>query len=368
MSRLTALIRAWRARRSTPRAEEESADRFELRPIRRPHDHVRVHVDWRPLVNLAAAEYPELGIGDQAVLAGDPAPVFITARFRTGSTLLWNIFRHLPELTTYYEPLHPWLALPSAQRPTVPDPTHYDVEEYWSEYDRIPNLQQMFTEPWDREDLYLDALDWKPALAAYIRLLISSAGGRAVLQFNRVDFRLDWLRHVFPEAQLVHLFRHPRDQWLSTMRRSAPFGRDDPLERFAEHDAYFLGDWVRDLSSHFPMLDWQLVSHPYEMFYLVWKLSYIWGKAYSGFSLSYEQLLAAPHAALRDLFGFLDLDPQFVPRAAALVRPSGNSRWQTYADGAWFAARERAAEKLLDKMLGRRPDPVAVSMRLRASA
>ena len=33
-------------------------------------------------------------------------PIFITARFRTGSTLLWNIFRHIEGCTAYYEPFN----------------------------------------------------------------------------------------------------------------------------------------------------------------------------------------------------------------------------------------------------------------------
>jgi len=301
-------------------------------------------------------------------MADGRGPVFITARFRTGSTLLWNLFRNTPDVTAYYEPLHPALRLPPWQRPEALDPTHYDVAEYWAEYDRINGLERWYNEPWDCEDLYLDSLDWKPALAAYIRLLLRAAPGRPVLQFNRVDFRLDWLRHVFPQARVVHLFRHPRDQWLSALRRPEAFGPHDPPERFANHDYFFLREWVHDLSAHFPVLDWQLVSHPYRMFYVVWKLSYIWGKAYSGFSFGYEQLLAAPRQTIGDLFAFLDLDQQFVPAVANLVRASGNSKWSQYADAAWFNAHERAAEELLDRMLSFVPEPSCVHTHLRASA
>ena len=43
------------------------------------------------------------------------------------------------------------------------------MSEYWSEYDRIDGLANWYTEPWHCRDLYLDALDWKPALAEYIQ-------------------------------------------------------------------------------------------------------------------------------------------------------------------------------------------------------
>ena len=364
MSQLSALVRAWMARRSE--GELTCGDTFVLQPL--PRERERIHVDWRPLKNIVAPEYPDLAAGGCAVPRGDQGPVFITARFRSGSTLLWNLLRHVPGITAYYEPLHPTLQLPPEQRVPVQDPTHYDVDKYWTEYDRIDGLENWYTEPWHRQDLYLDALDWKPALNAYLQVLIRSALGRPVLQFNRVDFRLDWLRHVFPHARLVHLFRHPRDQWLSALRKPTAFGPADPPEQFVNHDYFFLIDWVSDLSTHFPVLDWKIVRHPYRMFYLVWKLSYIWGKAYSGFSLAYEQLLAAPRPTIAELFEFLELDQQLVPRIAELVRPSGNSKWRTYADAGWFAAHERAAEALLDKLLSRPPEPACVKTHWRASA
>ena len=135
----------------------------------------RIHVDWRPLKNVVAPEYPDLAAGGGGVPRGDQGPVFITVRFRSGSTLLWNLFRHTPGITAYYEPLHPTLQLPPAQRVPVLDPTHYDVDEYWTEYDRIEGLEHWYTEPWHRHDLYLDALDWQPALHAYIQVLMRSA-------------------------------------------------------------------------------------------------------------------------------------------------------------------------------------------------
>ena len=49
----------------------------------------------------------------------------------------------------------------------------------------------------------------------YIDQLIRRAAGRPVLQFNRVDLRLPWLRAHFSDATIVHLYRHPREQWMS---------------------------------------------------------------------------------------------------------------------------------------------------------
>jgi len=39
---------------------------------------------------------------EPAVAAAGP-PLFVSARFRSGSTLLWNMFRHTPDVTAFYE-------------------------------------------------------------------------------------------------------------------------------------------------------------------------------------------------------------------------------------------------------------------------
>jgi hypothetical protein len=64
---------------------------------------------WRPDLPDALDTrrvYPDLGAAepDDSLMARNA--VFVTARFRTGSTLLWNIFRHVPGVTAYYEPLN----------------------------------------------------------------------------------------------------------------------------------------------------------------------------------------------------------------------------------------------------------------------
>jgi hypothetical protein len=38
-----------------------------------------------------------------------------------------------------------------------------------------------------------------------------------VLQFNEIDLRLPWFRAHFPTARILHLYRHPREQWCSSL-------------------------------------------------------------------------------------------------------------------------------------------------------
>lgn len=361
MSRLTAWIRS-RRKPPEPVVEDEPVV-LRLPPTRQ---HERVQTDWASIRNAATPEYPELAMTRERLDSDGSPPIFITARFRTGSTMLWNILRHVPDLTTYYEPLHPALQWPLSERPQYVDPTHDDVSEYWSEYDRIPDLASYYNEPWHNTDLYLDASHWKPNLARYVQLLVNSAQHRAALQFNRVDFRLAWLRKVFPAAQLVHLFRHPRDQWLSVLRDPATFGPDGTAEEFMQHDYFFMLEWVHDLSAQFPVLDWDRVQCPYTMHYLLWKLSYLWGRAYSDLSVSYEQLLSAPHETLSDLFDLLGIDQRVIPQVMPLIHSKARGKWRNYADAEWFAKQESHAESLLDNLLGQDIKP-HFTARLRAA-
>jgi len=63
--------------------------------------------------------------------------VFITARFRSGSTLLCNLFRQVDACTAYYEPFNERRWFDPSVRGNRVDPTHRDVEDYWREYDAL---------------------------------------------------------------------------------------------------------------------------------------------------------------------------------------------------------------------------------------
>src|SRR6267142_3164981 len=176
---------------------------------------------------LAESPYPDVGGVSVASKLGHDGngAVFITGRFRSGSTLLWNIFRHTAGCTAFYEPLNErrWFDLQARGKHT--DKTHQHVEDYWREYDGLGELASYYREDWIRCHLYMEAGAWDPALKRYIEILIERAPERAVLQFNRVDFRLAWLRAHFPSAKIIHLYRHPREQWLSIFRGGPVFPR-----------------------------------------------------------------------------------------------------------------------------------------------
>ncbi len=275
-------------------------------------------------------------------------PIFITARFRAGSTLLWNLFRHLPGTTAYYEPFHERRWFDARARGSRIDPAHLKVSEYWSEYEGLDELGAYFSRKWKFEQLYMPAHAWNPSMQRYIEILLERARGRAVLQFNEVDMRLAWLRAKFPAARILHLFRHPRDQWCSTLQeaacRSIPSLRD-----FAWNDGFYLIRWGRDLRHYFPFLTLDEDAHPYELFYQLWKLSYLFGRFHADYSLAFEELVADPRGIIRSLLAVLGIERYDLDLLAGLVCPARLGTWKQSLDAARFESIEARVDAAFER-------------------
>ncbi len=319
-------------------------------------ESLRPLLAWRPEDNirtLGLQPYADLGrpsLGTPTCERDDL--IFITARFRSGSTLLWNLFRRVPDCVSYYEPLNERKWFDPASRGDRVDQTHREVDVYWSEYEGLECLKDVWDESWPEHRLYLAADSWEPRLKRYIEILCEQAKGRPVLQFNRVDFRVPWLRAQFPKMKLLHLYRHPRDQWLSVLQDPKSFPAARHMKDFAAFDKFYTRPWAEDLKYQFPFLDERLVEHPYELHYFLWKLSYLYGQRYSHCSISFEELSLKPEKALFEMFDVCGISPTQIEPLLGIIKPPPFGKWKDYADDAWFKKYESKCEDVLSDFFG----------------
>jgi glycosyltransferase involved in cell wall biosynthesis len=273
--------------------------------------------------------------------------IFITARFRTGSTMLWNIFRQIPEVATYYEPLHERLLYWIASG-VQPQSRHDNVDSYFKEYPPVEALRQYHSTEFGVCRLYLDARAQHASLKAYIQYLLSVAepGKTSVLQFNRLDFRLSWVKANFPHVPTIHLYRSPREQWYSSI---AQYPHD--VEGNLDADPYLITTWARDLCQQFPFLASPYIRHIYQRHYYLWKLSYLAGSRLADISVSYESILKEPEVTTARLLQLAGLDVQsHLQKCLAVIVPKSLERWKQSHHEEWLEALEQECETTLTNL------------------
>jgi hypothetical protein len=307
-------------------------------------------IDFASLGSDVFEEYPLLGramgIDDTRHLK---KAIFITGRFRSGTTLLWNIFRQMESVTAYYEPFNERRWFDSNNRGNHTDLTHMGVKDYWSEYEGLEQLSQFYDVQWIDRNLYMSSHSWNPGMKRYIDSLILHAPALPVLQFNRVDFRLPWLKANYRNAKLIHIFRNPRDQWCSFLGSKNYDQLCTKIENFNLIDRYYLLNWAQDLKYHFPVLDLSNLTYAYELFFLMWKLSFCFGKNYSDISISFESLVNQPEDNFEYLSHHLNIEPIKRNALEKLVNKTALDKWKlSEIDTAWFKNIETGCEQILE--------------------
>lgn len=301
-------------------------------------------------INNIQADYA-LGIPSSEDVRYRDDIVFITSRFRSGSTLLWNLFRETGLCTSYYEPFNERRWFDPALRGTNTDATHRGVTDYWKEYDGLEKLNNFYDESWINRNLYMTEKSFAPGMNSYIDCLIRSAQKRPVLQFNRTDFRLSWLRANYPNSKIIHLYRNPRDQFYSFITNKEVVTKDNIEDTYV--DAFYLDVWCKDLASTFPMLSKAVTPHPYQRFYYLWKLSWLWGKKYSDVSIKFENLVSSPKSELGNLTEKVGLDCK-IENLKHIFSPPKFDTWTSFAASDWFSYHEEICERNLNSFLNTR--------------
>jgi hypothetical protein len=227
--------------------------------------------------------------------------------------------------------------------------SHRGVDNYWGAYqNRLDDVERLHRPHFGLHRLRLEADEEWHDLQTYLDSLIDGAApDTAVLQFNRVDFRLPWLKARFPQAKIIHLFRDCRDSWFSMTRQLTPAEADDP----ARGHVYDLLEWSVSLAEDFPFLADPAIKSLYERHYYLWKLSLLMGQRCSDLSLSYDHHFRSDrHAGLQRLAGAGCLDQSQIDGLSGLVVAGETGRWAERHPEPWFREIETRCEGTLDQL------------------
>lgn len=235
--------------------------------------------------------------------------IFIIAQGRSGSTLLWNIFRHLPKFTTFYEPLHPTL-LSNIKDGFGPHgrSRHWKVTEYWEEYRQVPELEKYY------KSLEESSLEEK---FDYFDKLSESTDKISVYKILRLWGHIKELRIRYPDANIIHLWRDVDTQFNSFIHGGFEIepGRI-ALDYFGE---WRLGYELQYPNTHVPE---QLNGDEVLKYYKgIWELAREEGLQYSNLSLHYESILIRPDRELKPMLEMFDCEEHLDDAVNLVVKP-----------------------------------------------
>ena len=209
--------------------------------------------------------------------------IFITGRFCSSTTFLWNFFNSSKHYQAYYEPLHPGL-LASIQH-ISPKQSHQGVDNYWQAYSSLTELEKFYSPKFGFERLALQADEPHDSLKNYINYLSQNDGNEQVaIKFNRIDFRLPWIKENFPHAKIIHIKRNPRDSWKSS-RAHLPENVSKDMFQF---NAYELTQWAIALDEYFPFII-DASTSSYHLHYFLAKLSEKFAHQDAHITLDFEE-------------------------------------------------------------------------------
>jgi len=304
--------------------------------------------------------------------------VFISGDFCSGSTLLFTLFRETDEYYCLYEPLHSLLREYLIWPLRVYE-HHFFVDDYFSEYKGFEKIGSLFNPQWAHHRLFMSAEDEGDDLYRYLSYLIGTSFGRrskVLLKFNRMTFRLEWLRAKFPGAKIVHIFRDKKAEWNSIVKRvQQHLGREDVGQADVNFNGFSLAFWCEDLKTQFPELGAANSRTGYDRFCKLWELSLAAHRRYADISIDYSELTHEFEPTCKRLFQTVGcsadvatLKPLIIPpeRQKSLsmepARLTAQLQDLIHRAGRRYArARVRLEDSWRKKQIRQRPDRIEVA-------
>lgn len=289
--------------------------------------------------------------------------IFITARYRTGSTYLYSLFSSLTNSIAFYEPLNyhllDWLEKDNLEHQKTQFWLSHNLQDgYFFEYKSLKRetLTTYFKPEFGIHRMVLSATEHYPELKDYLNFLLSTYPQRfKVLQFNRINFRLAWIKANFPGALIVNLRRNPRDIYASFvgLYLRSDNGNQTNLNDGVEKVIDFVG-LNEELNALSEVSDPQFSVHElnsYEKIYLLNQLSHQWANCFADLVLEYEALIQDPVGELSRIVSQI---PNFeLTFSGEILKPRTDriNVWQEYHSELWFQECEAKCNSLLKKYL-----------------
>lgn len=171
------------------------------------------------------------------------SPIFVIGPARSGTTLLQTMLGAHPSISALPE-MHFWFRIA-------------DLADYWGDVSEPARFRAALSElvalPWgllDGADFQIDRiLDHVPSYGLEYRDLLDAVGRDLVRRQGKTRWseKTPWqsaeqIWQLFPEAQVIHLIREPRDT-VASIRR-APFN-DQPVWALGQQWARYTADNIR---------------------------------------------------------------------------------------------------------------------------
>lgn len=299
--------------------------------------------------------------------------IFVSARYRTGSTYLYSLLSTLNNTSSFLEPLHPQL-IDIANKDDNWHKHHASLAshslpgKYFQEYSNLDQslLQRYHSTKFTYQDLFLSSEDQNASLKRYINFFLSTSNNTNILQFNRTDFRLSWLKRNFPDALIINLRRSSRACYFSYLIfysriHQIEIENEETLRQIENKIGgyYHLSDYIRLLGQWLIPESFIYKIDNYEKLYLIDSLSNLWADNFADFIIPYETLIESPHSFMRNLCSVFPGDISFDEGALLPARKSTASFLQKYFDETWFHQREERCNEILSHILdGKQRDEI----------